>query len=75
VTDVKYGMTPKQALVTATTNAAALVGLDALGAIAVGKEGTLVALDGDPLSDITAVHRVRAVVKAGTVIRRPARQS
>ena len=75
VTDVKYGMTPKQALETATTNAAALLGLDTLGAIAVGKEGTLVALDGDPLADITAVHRVRAVVKAGTVIRRPARQS
>jgi len=75
VTDVKYGMTPKQALETATTNAASLLGLDTLGAIAVGKEGTLVALDGDPLADITAVHRVRAVVKAGTVIRRPARQS
>jgi imidazolonepropionase-like amidohydrolase len=71
VTDVKYGMTSQQALVTATTTAAALAGLDALGAIATGKEGTLVALEGDPLSDITAVQRVRAVVKAGEVVRRP----
>ena len=71
VTDVKYGMTPKQALVNATVNSAALLGLDALGTIAAGKEGTLVAVDGDPLTDITAVHRVRAVVKAGQVAKRP----
>ncbi len=72
VTDVKYGMSPQQALVSATTNSAALLGLDALGSIAAGKEGTLVALEGDPLSDITAVQRVRAVVKAGQVVRQPA---
>ncbi|HWW87842.1 MAG TPA: amidohydrolase family protein [Vicinamibacterales bacterium] len=71
VTDVKYGMTPKQALITATTNSAALLGLDSLGTIATGKEGTLVALEGDPLTDITAVQRVRAIVKAGQVVRRP----
>ena len=72
VTDVKYGMEPQQALITATTNSAALLGLDALGALAVGKEGTLIALDGNPLTDITAVLRVRAVVKAGQVVKRPA---
>jgi imidazolonepropionase-like amidohydrolase len=64
-------MTPKQALITATTNSAALLGLDSLGTIATGKEGTLVALEGDPLTDITAVQRVRAIVKAGQVVRRP----
>jgi imidazolonepropionase-like amidohydrolase len=72
VTDVKYGMTPQQALVTATTNSAALLGLDALGAIAIGKEGTLIALEGNPLTDVTAVQRVRAVVKAGQVVKHPA---
>jgi imidazolonepropionase-like amidohydrolase len=72
VTDVKYGMEPQQALVTATTNSAALLGLDALGAIAIGKEGTLIALEGNPLTDITAVQRVRAVVKAGQVVKYPA---
>jgi imidazolonepropionase-like amidohydrolase len=71
VTDVKYGMEPQQALVTATTNSAALLGLDALGAIAVGKEGTLIALEGNPLTDITAVQRVRAVVKEGQVVKQP----
>ena len=71
VTDVKYGMEPQQALVTATTNSAALLGLDALGALSVGKEGTLIALEGNPLTDITAVQRVRAVVKAGQVVKRP----
>ena len=72
VTDVKYGMEPQQALVTATTNGAALLGLDSLGSLAVGKEGTLIALEGDPLVDISAVQRVRAVVKAGQVVKRPA---
>jgi imidazolonepropionase-like amidohydrolase len=71
VTDTRYGMTPQQALVTATINGAELVGLDDLGTLAVGKEGTLIALDGNPLEDITAVQRVRAVVKAGTIVKRP----
>ena len=70
VTDVKYGMEPQQALVTATTNSAALLGLDTLGAIAVGKEGTVIALEGNPLTDITAVQRVRVVVKAGQVVKK-----
>jgi imidazolonepropionase-like amidohydrolase len=74
VTDVKYGMEPQQALIGGTTNSAALLGLDALGAIANGKEGTLIALEGNPLSDITAVQRVRAVVKAGQIVRRPERR-
>ena len=64
-------MTPQQALVSATTNSAALLGLEALGAIAVGKEGTFIALDGNPLADITAVRRVKAVVKEGQVVRKP----
>ena len=61
--------------ISATTNSAALLGLDALGAIAVGKEGTLIALEGNPLADISAVQRVRVVVKAGQVVKRPAPQA
>ncbi len=75
VTDTKYGMTPQQALVTATVNGADLLGLDALGKLAVGKEGTLIAVEGNPLDDITAVQRVRAVVKEGNVVKRPAAQN
>jgi imidazolonepropionase-like amidohydrolase len=71
VTDTKYGLSPQQALVAATTGSAALLGLDDLGTIAVGREGTLIAVEGDPLTDVTAIQRVRAVVKAGDVISRP----
>ena len=65
------GMNPTQALTAATTNGAALLGLDNLGTIATSKEGTLLALEGDPLTDITAVQRVCAIVKAGQVVKRP----
>lgn len=67
---VKLGMTPVQALATATTNAAMLLGQEkSLGAVAPGFFADLVAVDGDPVSDITAVtQRVRWVMKAGTVV-------
>jgi imidazolonepropionase-like amidohydrolase len=63
---VKYGATPQQALIAATKHSAELVGLDqSLGTVAVGKEGDLVGVEGDPLSDIHAMERVRAVVYQG----------
>ncbi len=65
ITEVKYGMTPQQALVAGTKTSAALLGLDQLGSVEVGKEGDLVAVEGDPLSDIHALERVRAVVFQG----------
>jgi imidazolonepropionase-like amidohydrolase len=67
---VKAGMTPWQALQTATTNAAKLLGKETqLGAIAPGYYADIVAVDGDPLTDINAVvNRVRWVMKAGTVV-------
>jgi imidazolonepropionase-like amidohydrolase len=67
---VKAGMTPWQALQTATTNAAKLLGKETqLGAIAPGYYADLVAVDGDPLTDINAVvNRVRWVMKAGAVV-------
>jgi imidazolonepropionase-like amidohydrolase len=67
---VKAGLTAEEALRTATTNAAELLGQEkALGAIAPGYEGDLVAVEGDPLKDITAViSRVRWVMKAGRVV-------
>lgn len=74
VTSTKYGLTAQQALVMATASSAALLGLDDLGTLGVGKEGTLIAVEGNPLTDITAVQRVRAVVKAGDVMTRPTTQ-
>ncbi len=67
---VKAGMTPEQALRTATTNAAELLGRpNELGAVAPGYFADLVAVDGDPLSNIdAAIHRVRWVMKSGSVV-------
>ena len=67
---VKAGMTPLQALATATTIPAALLGHSSdLGAIASGYFADLVAVEGDPVSDIDAViDRVRWVMKGGQVV-------
>jgi len=67
---VKAGMTPAQALATATTTAAALLGHDKdLGAVAPGYYADLVAVDGDPLADINVViDKVRWVMKGGAVV-------
>ena len=67
---VKLGMTPAQALATATTNGAALLGKEKeLGAIAPGYFADIVAVEGDPLADISAVTSgVRWVMKGGVVV-------
>src|SRR3954453_17614088 len=66
---VKAGMTPAQALATATTVPAALLGhAKDLGAIAPGYFADLVAVDGDPLADINvAIDKVRWLMKGGAV--------
>ena len=67
---VRYGMTPMQALKSATSVAARLLDQeDALGAVAPGRYADLVAVAGDPLSDIEEMQRVRFVMKEGTVYR------
>jgi imidazolonepropionase-like amidohydrolase len=68
---VKAGMTPEQALRTATTNAAELLGKEKeLGAVAPGYFADLVAVEGDPFSDINvAINNVRWVMKAGAVVK------
>jgi len=67
---VKAGMTPAEALAAATTNGAAILGMEKdLGAIAPGYYADIVAVDGDPLADIGVVVRsVRWVMKGGTVV-------
>ncbi|MGC0772158.1 MAG: amidohydrolase family protein [Candidatus Acidiferrum sp.] len=66
--EVKYGMTPQQALVSGTKTSAELLGLEELGTIETGKEGDLVAVEGDPLSDIHALEKVRAVLFQGKTV-------
>ena len=68
ITEVKYGMTPQQALISGTKTSAALLGLEQLGTIEAGKEGDLVAVEGDPLGDIHALEKVRAVVFQGKTV-------
>ncbi|OLE66523.1 MAG: hypothetical protein AUG74_11555 [Bacteroidetes bacterium 13_1_20CM_4_60_6] len=67
---VKAGMTPEQALRTATTNAAELLGKEKeLGAVAPGYFADLVAVQGDPLADIDVVMKnVKWVMKGGSVV-------
>jgi imidazolonepropionase-like amidohydrolase len=67
---VKAGMTPEQALQTATGNAAKLLGKEnELGAVAPGYLADLVAVDGDPFADINVVLRnVKWVMKSGDVV-------
>jgi imidazolonepropionase-like amidohydrolase len=67
---VKAGMTPEQALRTATTNAAELLDKEKdLGAVAPGYFADLVAVKGDPLSDINVVlNNVKWVMKDGAVV-------
>jgi imidazolonepropionase-like amidohydrolase len=67
---VQAGMTPEQALATATTNGAQLLGMEKnLGAVAPGFYADIVAVEGDPLADINVVvNRVRWVMKGGVVV-------
>jgi len=65
---VKYGMTPMQAIRSGTTVPAELLGWgDKSGAIEPGKWADIVAVSGDPLSDITELERVKFVMKGGVV--------
>jgi len=67
---VKVGMTPEQALKTATVDAAELLGMkDDLGSVAPGRFADLVAVEGDPLADVqVAIGKVRGVMKGGVVV-------
>lgn len=63
---VEYGLTPSQVLVSATSTAAKVLDMqDRIGTVAVGMLADLIAVDGDPTRDITAVERVRYVLKDG----------
>src|SRR5436305_1412112 len=70
--ETKFGMTPMQAIQTATRNAADLLDMsDRIGTIETGKLADIVAVPGNPLNDITAMERVGFVMKDGTVYKRP----
>lgn len=66
---VECGMSPLEAIRTATLNAADLLGVSDRGEIAAGKLADLIAVPGNPLEDVTALERVTFVMHAGTRVR------
>jgi imidazolonepropionase-like amidohydrolase len=69
---VKWGMTPAQALRSATASAAELLGWsDQVGSIEAGKFADIVAVPGDPLADVSQLEKVDFVMKGGKVYRKP----
>jgi imidazolonepropionase-like amidohydrolase len=67
---VRLGMTPLQAIQTATLNASDLLGWSAkIGTLEPGKWADIIAIDGDPLKDVTALEHVKFVMKGGEVVK------
>ena len=65
---VSYGMPPADALKSATSVAARVLRMDTrIGSIKPGLLADMAAFDGDPTRDISALHRVRFVMKGGKV--------
>jgi imidazolonepropionase-like amidohydrolase len=68
---VEWGMTPMQAIQAATVTAAKVLGPigNDLGSIQPGKYADIVAVQGDPLSNVAVLEHIKFVMKAGTVYR------
>jgi imidazolonepropionase-like amidohydrolase len=63
------GMSPMEAIVSATRSASELLGWNEVGIVEKGRFADLVAVAGDPLADITVLERPSVVVKGGRVVR------
>jgi len=70
---VRAGLSPLEALRTATSNAAAALGLEGrLGCISPGAAADLVVLEADPLKNIRNTQKIHAIIQGGLIIDRPA---
>jgi len=68
---VRYGMKPIEAIQAATRNAAEALGRERdVGTISVGRFADLIAVSGDPLSDISELEHVDAVILGGRLVER-----
>ena len=69
---VKYGMTPMQAIQSATIGAAELMQWkDSVGSVARGKYADIIAVEGDALADLASFGKVAFVMKGGTIYKAP----
>jgi imidazolonepropionase-like amidohydrolase len=69
---VKYGLTPMQAIQSATSSAAELMQWqDRVGSLAPGKYADIIAVDGDALADLRSFRKVGFVMKGGIVYKGP----
>lgn len=66
---VRYGMTPLQAIQSATLNASQALGRDDVGVLEAGRWADLVAVAGDPLADVRVLEAVPVVIKGGAVVK------
>jgi imidazolonepropionase-like amidohydrolase len=66
---VRRGFSPLEAIRAATISAADLIGADDVGTLEVGRYADLIAVQGDPLTDVTVLQRVAFVMKGGQVVR------
>jgi imidazolonepropionase-like amidohydrolase len=67
---VRLGMTPLQAIQTSTINDADLIGWsDKVGTLEPGRWADIIAVDGDPLQDVTVLQHVKFVMKGGSVVK------
>jgi imidazolonepropionase-like amidohydrolase len=67
---VKYGLTPREAVASATTVAAKALGLEKdIGRIAIGYSGDIIAVDGDPTADVRTLEKVQWVMVRGRVMK------
>ena len=67
---VRFGQTPMEAIRSATLSAAELLGWDdRVGSLAPGRYADLIAVDGDPLDDVTVLEDVPFVMKGGEVVK------